>query len=59
MKLIEIVTPNEEKKEEFCDELPAFLRPQAGPKLSRRERRKIAHSVRTGQKPAFLKKQAE
>lgn len=56
MKLIEIVTPNEEKKEE---ELPMFLRPQAGPKLSRRDRRAIAHKVRTGYKPAFLKKQAE
>jgi len=56
MKLNEIVEP---KKEEYCDELPMFLRPQAGPKLTARDRKRIAKRIESGKKPAFLKKQAE
>lgn len=56
MKLYEILNPKEEKKEE---EVPALLRPQAGPKLSRRDLRKNAHKARNGYKPSFFKRQAD
>lgn len=55
MKLHEIANPNEEQKEEQS----AFLRPQAGPLLTKRDRKQIARKLKSGHVPMFLKKQAE
>lgn len=41
------------------EELPAFLRKQAGPLLTTKDRKKIAKKIYKGQKPALLKRQAE
>ncbi|MDE1830592.1 MAG: hypothetical protein KGI25_09740 [Thaumarchaeota archaeon] len=57
MKLHEITNPKEEDKKE--EQLPLFLRPQAGPKLTQKDRREIARRIRLGQTPAMLRKQAE
>ena len=56
MKLHEIANPKEEKTTE---EEPAFFRRQAGPVLSKYERKEVKRKIKSGKTPMFLKRQAE
>lgn len=59
MKLIEIANPVDPKDPAKDNELPIFMRRQAGPVLKRREKKDIAYHARHGRLPSLAKRQAE
>lgn len=52
-------TKTDDDSVENKPELPALLRPQAGPKLSKYEKKQIKQKLKSGKTPSFLKRQAE